>query len=389
MKTMKWILAALIAAPAPAADFLKMEIGAPLGNLHTGAASAFASVVINNPAVIAAFEFQCGEPGTINALGFRYAVRTGTPPTYRISLQGVNGSGNPDGTIKGGVSPASKTFTPPADTSWDALTRLETLDNPYTCTRGEFLSVVIDYSSGTIDASNNGTFATTWNIPTNGIQSFPIAQSFNGASWTKSTQLPLFFYTTTAGKTYGYPIVSHFSTARSAGAESAMFFSLPTGTAQSYKVAGVRAVITTPAAAKFIKVVLYAGVTVLQSVTVDSDYFTSPGATTRLVQIWFPETMLATLSAGTTYRIGISPQDSSNNVALYSFSVHDTQAMTAFPGGVAWGFSSRTGCGGPCDAQTAVGWTDSNNVRPMMSLILEDVTPPPSTASASSYVFVK
>src|SRR5262245_6559267 len=80
----------------------------------------------------------------ISRLGFRYGTRTGTPPTYRISLQGVDGSGLPDGTIKGGGSPASATFTPPADTSWNSTWQWINLSNTYTtANRGEKLATVI------------------------------------------------------------------------------------------------------------------------------------------------------------------------------------------------------------------------------------------------------
>src|SRR5438105_4685448 len=71
--------------------------------------------------------FQAAEAITITRLGFRYGTRTGTPPTYQVSLQGVDGTGVPDGTVKGGGSPASATFTPPADATWDATWRWVTL----------------------------------------------------------------------------------------------------------------------------------------------------------------------------------------------------------------------------------------------------------------------
>ncbi len=137
------LIAALLASrPASSTDFLMMEIGWPLIN-HTAATSTFGTSILSGSTLKVAWTFQCEKAATINGLGFRYGARAGTPPTYLISLQGVNGSGSPDGTVKGGGSPVSHAFTPPADTSWDASTRRQALDNNYTCTRGEFLAIVV------------------------------------------------------------------------------------------------------------------------------------------------------------------------------------------------------------------------------------------------------
>src|SRR3990167_2686468 len=75
---------------------------------------------------------QCFYPqliDTITHLGFRYGLRTGTPPTYRVSLQALGGAAKPTGTVLGGGSPASATFTPPADTTWDTTWQWVALTN--------------------------------------------------------------------------------------------------------------------------------------------------------------------------------------------------------------------------------------------------------------------
>src|SRR4051794_40309133 len=68
--------------------------------------------------------FQADQAMIISRVGFRYGARTGTPPTHRISLQGVDqASGIPDGVIKVSTGPCSGLFTPPANTSWDGTWR--------------------------------------------------------------------------------------------------------------------------------------------------------------------------------------------------------------------------------------------------------------------------
>ena len=104
------------------------------------------------------FIFQATSTEPITHLGVFCSALVGTTPTYKISIQGVNtagtASGFPDGTIKGGASPASKTFNP-SSLGWTASTfQWLALDNSYTPTVGELLSYVIIYDSGTVDTSN-------------------------------------------------------------------------------------------------------------------------------------------------------------------------------------------------------------------------------------------
>src|SRR5690349_18160435 len=62
-------------------------------------------------------------------VGFRYGARTGTPVQHKTGLQTPDASGNPDGTYLGGGSPASGTFTPPADATWDGTWQWVALAN--------------------------------------------------------------------------------------------------------------------------------------------------------------------------------------------------------------------------------------------------------------------
>ena len=96
----------------------------------------------------------------ITHVGIKIHSDIGTPPTYKVSIQG-NTSGLPDGTIKGGGSPASATFE---TSTWDepSFNWVE-LDNSYTpSSTDEEIWVVIEYDSGTIDTSNYTRFCSAF-----------------------------------------------------------------------------------------------------------------------------------------------------------------------------------------------------------------------------------
>lgn len=101
-------------------------------------------------------QLYAGTTNPITHIGFRLRNAAGTPPIFKVSIQG-NSSGFPDGTIKGGGSPASGTFDP---NGWAAhTTHWVALDNSWAPSSGtEIIWVVIEHESGTIDASNNGQF---------------------------------------------------------------------------------------------------------------------------------------------------------------------------------------------------------------------------------------
>jgi len=119
---------------------------------------------------------------TITRAACRVGPITGTSPTYRISIQGVTTGGIPDGTIKGGGTPASATFQP--TTANQAL--LLSLDNSYSAIPGELLAVVVDYSAGTVDGSNHAQLSYTVTSALDCALN-PYGVDFQ-ASWTKRTE---------------------------------------------------------------------------------------------------------------------------------------------------------------------------------------------------------
>lgn len=302
--------------------------------------------------------FQAPDALTITQLGFRYTSRTGTPPTYRISLQSVSTTtvGIPAGTVLGGASPASATFTPPASTAWNGTVQWVTLDNAYTCARGEMLAIVIDYSSGTIDGSNFGSF--TLDLWHKSHRPWPA--SFDGATWTKAHNAPCFGYRT-ASATYGQPLVGSqiALTSSTANDEMAARFVVPAGTMTSYMLVGLRWYGKNSTATGSQELILYTGTTVLQSVTLDAEQFQAVD-TIGTMECYFDETTLSALTPGAEYRVGLKLL--SGWLTVYYASYAAAQDAASNP----WAPYLST--------RNAGAWTDVTTQVPRFELILDDFT---------------
>lgn len=299
---------------------------------------------------------------TITHLGFRYGTRTGTPPTYRISLQALDTSGNPDNTVLGGGSPASATFTPPADTTWNNTWQWVALSNTIAITRGTVYAVVIDYSSGTINGSNFSGF--NQSLSSGGFDrfGFPYADAHNGTSYSK-TDLGLAGYKSATG-VYGHPIQSQATTTVGTnGNRAAVKWTFPVNFWGTFKVRAMRIITDSEAAAGNNKYGVWDGAgTALQTVTIDSDAHVSPGNTNRSEWISFAGT-LATLKAGTPYYFGIERVGASCGMSALVFAASGDLAAMPYQGAAilsTWNGSA---------------WADTNTRMPIVGLQLDDITP--------------
>lgn len=351
------------------ADALELAIGAPCDVMVSASGTpAFTTFQLdaNNDAV--EFIFQADEADTITHLGFRYGARTGTPPTYRISLQGVDASGFPDGTIKGGGSPASATFTPPASTAWDGTWQWVALSNAYTCTRGELLAMVIDYSSGTIDGSNRSSFTVLVTMFSDRTM-FPYSIQNAATVRTKQQACPPFGYKSST-HIYGIPIETTVATTFTNGStpdERGLFFEIPTDWCSTYKVVGMQWRGTSQSAAGTVLIqLLQTDGTVLQDVTMDSDQTAANAANSATHRARFNESSLATLTAGTRYYLTIAPQE---NVAvgIHFFGVDTADEWEPFPLSWRCGYVHRT---------NGASTTEDELQRPVINLVLAELTPP-------------
>lgn len=315
---------------------------------------------------------------TITHLGFRYVARTGTPPVYIIGIETPDpATGFPDGTVLGGGTPASKTFTPPADGTWDGTWQWIALDNAYTTTRGQQIALTIRHSSGTVDASNRSSFTTVTGGDGVGqdITVHPYHATMNLGTWTKNTGYPVYGLRT-AGSRYGFPVENYFAT-NTAGTNArrqAMAFTLPAGHGDTFKVAGVRGhMLCSSTIGQTFKIALWNATTELQAVTFDSDVLSSSPINPRLSQWLFDETTLSTLTFGTKYYIGIEVT-SSSAVGVRGWQLDDAADLAAFPGGSAYHLATYDGSN----------WSDDQTVRPMMELMLEDITEPTAGGGGAS-----
>lgn len=304
---------------------------------------------------------------SITRLGVRLGTITGTTPTYRLSLQGVDGSGNPDGTIKGGGTPASVTFSP-SGLGWSNNTwHWVDLDNAYSASPGELLAHVVDYSSGTVDGSNNASFTST--VGTNYTNlAFPYSITNNATVRTKVATAMACRAWGTSSVAYDFPSLSFTSTTYNSGStpdEYALKWTLPADWGATYKVRGVRVMLGLAAAATMtVKLYDSDGSTVLQDIAWDTDHTT--GTSARWKQILFNESSLSSLSFGTAYRIGFVPSSATNHSINY-MDVDAAADWDAWPGGQNVLTSTRTDAGA---------WTDTTTRRLFCELVLADITEP-------------
>lgn len=305
--------------------------------------------------------FQMPEDAVLTTASFRYGVRTGTCPTYKISLQGVDTSGNPDGTIKGGGTPASATFTPPASTAWNSTWQTITLDNSYSSVRGEMLALVIAYDSGTVDGSNNSTFTTVQNFASS--VNLPYCISNDAGSRSRASPVTC-FSVASASKVYGTPSLAAVSQSITSTAEAAIKFTFLSGWASTYTVVGARFYAALVAAGT-LTMTLYDGggasdTTPLQAVTLDTDSLSTSSA--AFASLYFDETTLSTLTVGNTYRLSFI--SSSASCTLRGMTVNAAADWDAWSGGQQFALSTRSGGN----------WTDVTTSRPFVELILADLS---------------
>lgn len=349
------------------ADALQTRILAttPLVPDGTALAATNVSCDANNDGV--GWVFSSPTTDAITHVGFRYGARTGTPPTYIIGLESpVVTTGLPDGTVLGGGSPASATFTPPADTSWDGLWQWVALANSYTPTRDQKLALTIRYSSGTVDASNFSSFTRT---VSGAASNFPYALTLTAGTWAIFAFGSCFGIRTASGR-FGPLWQSNYVTrsASTVGHRVAMKFNLPTGWGSTFKVAGVRMVASLANASGKAPILgLWNAGGVVQNSTQDSEFFSAVTNTARPLELYFDEATLTALDFGTDYYIGLEVADATSaGVVITGIQLSEANDLLAYPGGTSVHLATYNGSA----------WTDDQTVRPMVELILADITEP-------------
>lgn len=358
------------------ADSLLIAWGSPSPVAALGSAPSFATTALDAANDALEFIVQAREAVTISRVGFLYGQTAGTPPTYRVSLQGVAADGTPDGTVLGGDKPASATFTPPPNASWDGAWKWIELANPYAVAGGDLFAIVIDHSAGAVDASNRGSIRGGVLLLTHSAAGFPYYNVVNSGSRTRQIAPPVFGYGS-AAKAYGCPLQSTALTEYdnlSEPDEMALAFRWPESTTGTYQVAGFRARVKTPAAGKSVVVSLYQGGAgeqpkLLQRMTWNSDVVRASAASDCLLEGIFNEATLATLRPGFEYRLAFAPAGgtpgSRANFALRTLTCAAPGDWAAWSGGTNCWLSTRTDGGI---------WDDDKASRPLVELLVTDMT---------------
>lgn len=388
-----WLALLLLVAALYAGDALQIGIGSPVPVWTGDAGATVTTLAMDAQNEKIGTVFQAPAAITVTTLGFRCHAQTGTPAadSYKISLQGVDTSGLPDGTVLGGVSPASNTFTPnctaPPEWVW------VTLDNSYTTSRGETLAFVFERVAAT-DAGNYVTATQGLNGTTVGQRMIkPYSLSHNATSWTKSsTLIPTWGYQS-ASATYGKPFVSYSTVSPFSTAEAGMLFSLDTNWCSTAQVVGVRMMGSIGDAARTVWLTLYATPTgtpsILQQTSYDSDATGGTGGTVRYIEIYFDTTNLSSLTCGTTYAIGLNTQHASSSGMGFSYwNVGTASDWQAWPGSTKFWYANRTLTDTPPSGNDTTAFTETTTARPLMDLIIADFTQP-AGGGASSHVFIQ
>lgn len=307
----------------------------------------------------------------IERLGYRYGIRTGTPVQHEISLQGVDGTGRADGTIKSSTN-AKATFTPPADATANNLWFWNTLTSSYAASAGEDLAMVIK-PVGTPDGSNNSSFAHTWGVIRT-MSGHPYVVTVNAGTPTRlSFGTPCFAYGA-AATVYGYPSQGNATVAVNSGStpdEYGLRFLLDAGFGSTFKISGTRWG-GNPAAASTFKHILYSVPTpgdysvtsALQtSRSFDSDMFQS--TSNQSADLPF-DVSLSTLNFGGEYILAIQPQGAQNITPFYMETANVAE-QAAWPHGGSCYWVERT------DGGT---WTPRTSRIPFIEPIISDWTEP-------------
>lgn len=322
------------------ADISNFESHAPIRFSWANSGDLGLACDAQNEAI--AFIFQMPVDDTITHVIFTNNSKTGTPAndSYTVSLQGVATTGNPDGTILGGGTPASATFpnaTYPAADFGSGTGHVIALANSIALQRGTFYTMVIQ-KTGATDASNflNFRYAKQFANP----PSLPHAFTADATpTWTKDTNGTFFFGVRSATRTYFFPaMVTNQANVLGTTTENGFTFTLPSGfgASNSYTIRGVRLYpqgnMTTGATFTMTLYTTPLGTPAVaqQLLQVDSDYGTQNG--TRAHELYFPEDSLVALTPGTKYGIGFS-HSSASGWSVGSVSLPDANCRDAYPMG--------------------------------------------------------
>lgn len=307
----------------------------------------FNSLLIDTSGEKAAFITQIPKTGTISKVGFRTATVT-TAQTLKVSLQGVNTSGDPDGTILGSGN-AYGTQASPASNTWYTVT----LTSGLSVTKGDAVAVVVEFDT-TVGNLNIAAAAKNYSTPDNQ----QIYSDLYTTSWAKAGNLPTVSFEYSDGSYAGgttIPTSAFTNTTFNGGStpdEYGVYFQVPF----PCRATGAWVLVDLDADAT-LKLYDSDGSTVLASTALPSAQrdTTSTGVSYRLFS------SSVNLSKNTWYRLTIVP-DSVSNIAINRWTMPSVAAMDSLPLGQKCYETSRTDAGA---------WTETTTNRPLIGLLVD------------------
>lgn len=291
----------------------------------------------------------------INQVKIYVSNRTGTQPTYRVSLQGYTPSTQrADGTIK--ASGLAYGDVTPSANGWVTVP----LGATYTPAVGEHVAVVISYLSGTIGASNNTTFGVGLSA---NYQAADAAFYWTINSGTASVQTggPPMVAWSDGTNWDGYGLTGTVKTVSST-LEVAMRFVAPF----SATLRGLRLPATIGTSGVPV-ITLYQGGAVSDTTPLVAESFSG-----QAVRYFLPFSSPPSVTEGVTYRLSLKLTSGTLNLLRGDFA---SQAdMEGHPLGTNWSYSERSGGD----------WTDSSLSRFLVSPVFTDLYTGPTPADVAA-----
>lgn len=320
-------------------------------------ATTLGTMVLDGSTDAAAALLQANKAGSIDRLGLCITAVDGTPPTYDIRLESLTAN-EPSGSLI--AANTNKTFTPVA-TGWTWYT----MTAARTVAEGDKLAVVVNYNTGTIDASNRITVPHYMNL-TN--FNWPYGSDTTTlASWTERPGPPIIAARYSDGEVVlgsmpftGQPSANTFDNADTPDEIGIKWVQPFTGDC----VGASLAVFRPAATGSTFDIVLYDSAdNVLASF---SGVEAGSTAVNRRVRCFWDG---VTLTSGETYRLVLKPTHASNTVQFYDFVCPDSDSLTA----CGWTGVSKT-------TRTDAGaWTDTSNAFATIAPIMDVATAASST----------
>jgi len=307
--------------------------------------------------------FQCPADCVINGGAVMVGTRTGTCPTFKLKLQGVDASGMPDGSTKTGCE---NYFQPSEDNARAAVT----FGGTYNASQGELLAIVCDHYSGTINSSNKCTFYSGYKYAGGCTTPYRVTANSSGVWASGYVYAPTTTCTTTSDFDVGgvmYHDRATYSLSTS-GHRYACKFKLPETAGTRFYLAGFDWFgENNSATGEEFKVAVWSESGAQFDQTIDTDQESGTTSYSRWRRYIFTGYSISNyLTYGTTYYIGF--ENTGDNFTPQYIDVKHADSLRSWPLGSNVHGASYDGAS----------WTDHTTHRPLIKLLLSDEQNPKS-----------